>query len=505
MFSVTSALGSPRYASPIFGDRCARAEARAAAIDTALLAAEGLLPTPTEHYLSGTYPPLKAMAPAEEADVLRNVTDRLNLYVHIPFCRQRCTFCHFAKEVRATNERVTTYLGALCTEIDMMSDRLGTRQVASVYVGGGTPSTLAPAELTRLFAALHDKFPWASNTEVTFELHPQAVRNRALLAEQLRVLRASGVNRIAFGIQSLDDRVLRTLNRGHTAAEAFELIRLLHLSDFADVSVDLMYGLPYETLETWFETLTAIVERGVSKLNIFPLFLKVTDPISRLYARKPDVFPDGQERLIRHFFTDEYLNEEGFHSGPVLYYSRTKRHSLQQELKFDDSDGTNLLGLGVSSFGYLGATQYYNLCDVDQYLASLAADRLPLWRAATLSVEELARRTVMFALRSAGVPRAAFRKRFGQPPEQIMPQLRRFAELGLLTCADGVWRTTAMGAYCVDGMSSKLASDDVRYRVELANDLIENPRKSLLEQHDYSPLGRTGTHVVSPLEFAKRL
>lgn len=470
----------------------AAAQAAASALDTADPDIQQLLPSPTEHYLSGTYPPLKAMEPADADDVFRDASARLSLYVHIPFCRQRCTFCHFAKEVRATPGRVSSYFEALTAEIKMVAGRLGPREVSSVYIGGGTPSVLSPAEVTRLFTVLSEVFPWDSGAEVTFELHPQVVRNRLTLSDQLKSLRAAGVNRIAFGVQSLDDRVLRTLNRGHTAGEALALADVLTGSDFGNVSADLMYGLPHETLDGWYDTLRSVVEHGISKLNIFPLFLKVTDPISRLYDRKPHVFPDRRDRLITHLVAEEYLRDQGFRRGPVFYYSRAGRHSVQQELKFDSIDDTNLLGLGASSFGYLGGTQYYNRCDVDEYMAEVGAGRLPLWRAATLSRDELARRTVMFALRSAGVRRATFRARFGALPEDMFPQMARFRRLGLLSRVNDTWITTDLGAYCVDGMAAQFASDDVQRRIAATDEAIADRRTSLLEQHHYSPLGHTG-------------
>lgn len=272
---------------PHFEDYRSRLADRAAAVDTGLLAAHGLLPKPAEHYLSGTYPPLKAMTQADDSEVLWGATERVNLYLHLPFCRQRCTFCHFAKEIQATPDRISRYVDALTTEIAMMAARLGPRRVDSVYFGGCTPSTLPPADLARVFVALQEKFPWELHTEVTFGLHLQVVRDRVQLAQQFDVLRSGGVNRIAIGIQSLDDRVLRTLNRGHTAAEALTLVDILQHSPFDNVSVDLMHGLPYETPQLWFDTLSTIVERGVQKMNIFPLFLKVTDSRSTWTSTQP--------------------------------------------------------------------------------------------------------------------------------------------------------------------------------------------------------------------------
>jgi oxygen-independent coproporphyrinogen-3 oxidase len=287
-------------------------------IDIATLAAEGLLPSPNETYLTGTYPPLKAMRPITAEEVFHGATSLLNIYLHIPFCRQRCTFCHFAKEIRPGQDRVRAYLDALVAEMALVRRKFeGRPRVASVYFGVGTPSFLAPEEMELLFTALHENFLIGPDTEVTFELHPQIADDPSMAARKLRVMAHGGVNRIAFGAQTLDDRVLRVLNRGHVARRVFDLLDIL----------------PYETLDGWYSTLTGLVNHGVSKLNIFPLFLKVTDPISSLYERKPHLFPGAGERLAAHSLAESVLFDRGFLRGPVLYYSLAEHHSRQQESK----------------------------------------------------------------------------------------------------------------------------------------------------------------------------
>lgn len=474
-----------------------RAYREAEAVDTGLLAREGLLPTPTEHYLSGTYPPLKALDPCDDPAMLRGTTSTVGLYVHIPFCRQRCTFCHFAKEIRATADRVSRYLDALISEMAMVRAQTGPRTISSIYFGGGTPSTLTPAELGRLFEALYHYFPWGDDAEVTFELHPQVVRDRRLLDEQLAVMSAAGVNRIAFGVQSLDDRVLRTMNRGHTALEALKLVDVLADRGMTNVSVDLMYGLPHETPETWYRTLTTLIERGVDKFNIFPLFLKVTDPITHLFERKPEIFPSAHDRFMRQLFTSSLLESEGFHQGPALYYSREQQHSRQQEQKFDRIDEVDLIGMGVSAFGYAAGSQYYNICDLDEYMTCVETGKLPLWRSTPVADDELARRTAMFSLRSSGIDRRQFQQRFGLAPEVLLPDIDRFSDLGLVVLKNDRWVVSKIGSYCVDGMAKRLASEAVKKRVAHANATIRNPRTSLLEQHDYSPLGRSGSSIAA--------
>ena len=448
------------------------------------------LPSPTETYLTGTYPPLKAMRPAVASDVFAMVSDELNVYVHIPFCRQRCTFCHFAKEIKPGQSRVDVYLHALVAEMRRVASTLGRRRARSVYFGGGTPSTLTPAEMRMLFAALHDTFVIDAATEFTFELHPQIVWDQDVARDKLTAMREAGVNRIAFGVQSLDDAVLKILNRGHAGQQVFDLLQLLHDEGMANVSVDLMYGLPDESLAGWSQTLTRLMDAGVSKFNIFPLFFKITDPVSRLYERHPERFPDAHQRLAAHAHAEALLHAKGFHRGPVLYYSRAEHHSRQQESKFDTIDDVNLLGLGVSAFGYLGSTQYYNHCDIDSYIAAVEGGQMPVWRAATLDGGELARRAVMFGLRSAGIDRQGFQARFGQFPEEQFPVLDELRERRLLELSGDVWATTAIGAYCVDTISSLFASPDVLARIEQTNADLPDRRHSPIEQYDFSPLGR---------------
>ncbi|MGL5823765.1 MAG: coproporphyrinogen-III oxidase family protein [Nocardioides sp.] len=457
------------------------------------------LPSATGTYLTGTYPPLKAMESIGADEVFAMVSTDLNVYVHIPFCLQRCTFCHFAKEIKPGRSRVTAYLDALMSELRLAAARFGGRlRARSVYFGGGTPSSLAATEMRMLFAALHDNFEIDSTTEFTFELHPQIVCDPRGAGEKLSAMRDAGVNRIAFGVQSLDDKVLRVLNRGHDGRQVFDLLRLLSEEGMTNVSVDLMYGLPDESLSSWSDTLIQLLDAGVEKFNIFPLFFKITDPISRLYERHPERFPNDRQRLAAHAYAEALLHARGFRRGPVLYYSRAERHSSQQELKFDAIDDVNLLGLGVSAFGYVGSTQYYNECSIDSYIGAADVGRMPVWRGATLDTRELARRAAMFGLRSAGLDRQAFQARFGQFPDERFPVLNGLRDQGLLECVDDVWTTTAIGAYCIDSISSLFASASVLARIEETNRGLADRRHSAIEQFDFSPLGRDELSIPRP-------
>jgi oxygen-independent coproporphyrinogen-3 oxidase len=368
---------------------------------------------PEEYYLVGTYPPLKAMAPIDATEVFADASGHYDVYVHIPFCEQYCTFCHFAKEINPEQPRVERYLESMFAEFEIVSSKLnGPLSCNTLYFGGGTPSFLRPSQLETLFANIKRNLVGLEQAEVTFELHPQVIAAEDVV-DRLAILEDHGVNRWVFGVQSMDDRVLAKLNRGHRAAEVYELVDLLSVRGVSNLSLDLMYGLPFQTLENWYYTLSQLVDLGLSKFNIFPLMFKSSDPISILYDRQPHQFPSEEDRNRMFLVMEHFLFAHGYRRGPIYYYSRGETHSRQQESKFESIDRTNLLPFGVSGFGYVGHTQYYNTCSMDDYMHRAQKREAPVWLGHSLSENEQARRFMMFNLKSKGVDRQLFHRTFG--------------------------------------------------------------------------------------------
>ncbi|MBK7859241.1 MAG: coproporphyrinogen III oxidase family protein [Archangiaceae bacterium] len=478
-------------ALPEFQTLRAAAERTTAAVPLDALTRLGVNMPIEDYYLIGTYPPLKAMAPAHGLPALEQLTETCNVYVHLPFCAQRCTFCHFAKEIRPKEQRVERYLSALHRELAMVRARVGRRIVAhTVYFGGGTPSYLSPRQIEALFTELRRHVDISAQTEVTFELHPSVI-DAPDYAERLEALQRAGVNRWVFGVQSMDDRVLKKLNRGHDRAAVFRLLELLARRGLTNFSVDLMFGLPYQTLENWYDSLKSLLEAGVEKFNIFPLMFKQADPISQQYQREPDIFPDANARLRMHHLTEELLFGQGFRRGPLFYYSRSRTHSRQQESKFNAIEDVNLLPFGLSSFGFVGHTQYYNVAELDAYLAAIEAGELPVWRSAEVPPFERQRRAIMFALRGTGVHLAQYRARYGVDPLQAFAStLQPYLDHGLLEVRDGVLALTGLGVPFADGIALGLVSDDVKAAVRRANRDIVDARRDLLDRYDFSPIER---------------
>ncbi|MET8079251.1 coproporphyrinogen-III oxidase family protein [Streptomyces sp. NPDC005303] len=477
-------------------------EARSAVDNLPLATLErlGILQPIENYYLIGTYPPLKAMGSVEPADFLPQATRVCSVYLHIPFCEQRCTFCHFAKEILPPEQRVERYLQTLYAELAGTGALTGHPTAQTVYFGGGTPSYLSPRQITEVFARLRESVQITADTETTFELHPSVI-DAPDYEDRLDAVSEAGVNRWVFGVQSMEDRILEKLNRGHTSADVHRLLGMLADRGVSNLSVDLIFGLPYQNLENWYTTIRSLVAAGVEKFNIFPLMFKQADPISMHYRNNPEIFPGNRDRLLMHFATEIIMRETGFRRGPLFYYAKTSHHSRQQENKYDSIEDINLLPFGVSGFGYVGQTQYYNECTIDRYTAAVESGRPPVWRGARLDLEERMRRAVMFPLRSAGVDREEFRLRYGADPvDRFADELAPFVDHGLLEIDDRRMQITDLGAPFADSIALRLASEPVLSRIRATNGLITDLKHDPVDRYDFSPIDRGPVGAsVSPI------
>ncbi len=467
------------------------ARQRLGSIDFASLEQTEVYRDPLNYYLLANYPPLKAMREISPEEVFRNARGPQRIYLHIPFCEQYCTFCHYAKEIRAREDRIERYLRALFDEMDRVFERLGEAiPTFSIFFGGGTPSSLSPQQLDRLFVHLGRGIERRGGADVIFELHPGVIRQDDY-EERIRVLREHGVTRWVFGVQTMDPVILAKLNRGHGPEEVHGLLEILDRHGQKDVSLDLIYGLPHQTLRGWYDSLVTLVEAGVEKFNIFPLMFKPSDPIWLHYQKEPHIFPRGEERRLMHFLAEHVLFERGFSKGPLLYYSKGKHayRPLRESPPEESIEGLGLVAFGVSAFGYLGHTQYFNHCDMSTYLETCESGRLPTWRGFTLDLDERMRRAMMLGLRSRGVSRSDFESKFGRAPREVFPEaLARLEQLGLLETRGDELHLTIKGEVDAAGAVSIFCSDAVRERIRETNRSIENPRRSLLERHDFSPI-----------------
>lgn len=453
-------------------------------------------------YLVGTYPPLKAMGDFNPEKLLNRIASSIDLYFHIPFCHQNCTFCHFGKEINPPPERIERYLAALEKEMSWSDNALAGRTVETAFIGGGTPSLLTNDQIKTLFGMIRQHFD-LSKSEVSFELHP-SLGKHVDAADRVSSLLGGGVNRLVLGVQTLDPSILRILNRGHGVDEVMQTVKLLNDMGVENLSLDLMYGLPQQTLRSWYESLIGLVGMGIEKFNVFPLMFKSTDPIARHLANGRYQFAGAKERIIMHFMAEHILTSLGYRHGPIFYWTRRSQpHSVQQARKYDSWNDNNLVPFGVSGFGYMSECRFYNEVDLDRYLDRVEAGEKPVWKGAVLSRDDLMRRTVIFALRSSGVLLSRFKQEFGVSlDEYFAHELKILNEAGLVCISnDGLLSLTASGIVNSGAVSLRFFSASVLEQVAYNDSRIKDKRTDPLEKHDYSPAARYGSSAEMKAVF----
>ena len=302
-----------------------------------------------------SYPSKRAYRPVEPArslaDVWRNARGELNLYVHIPFCGYRCSFCTLFLTTAHTPDLIQAYVDSLCRQIAMYGQLLGDLSVVSLYIGGGTPTTLTPAQLEAVFAALHRAFPRWIGQEVAIEGSPDTM-SRELLA----CLKALGVNRVSMGLQTLDPEEQRRVGRPYSPATVLAAVDAINATGFANVNYDLIYGLDGQQRDSWLASLGTTVGFGPKTITLYPVvFRPLTVIQKRLHQASAQFMPD-QSKYALYDESVAYLAERGYHQDSFVRFTTLGHDGLQQEAA--DFAGVPLLGLGAGARSYTDAVHY---------------------------------------------------------------------------------------------------------------------------------------------------
>ncbi len=268
------------------------------------------------------------------------------VYLHIPFCRSRCSYCDFATDVYKTAEIVESYVSALVKEIEIFPVQ---KTVDTIYFGGGTPSLLTARQLELILETVRKKFSVAENSEITMEMNPATVT-----LETLRAYRSAGINRASFGAQTFDDTELKRLGRKHTAADVRETIELLRQANFSNVSFDLIAGLPRQTLKDWARNLDEALKLQPEHLSLYLLEIHQATPLAEQIrsGRQPlpdeDLAAEMYELLLEKIASNKYQQYEISNFALPNYESRhnSKYWTLDAVYGFGCSahsfDGANL-------------------------------------------------------------------------------------------------------------------------------------------------------------------
>lgn len=402
------------------------------------------------NYFVSTYPPFSSWRADEVESVSRALqtpaaaagAPPLGLYVHVPFCVERCDYCYYLSGKPGSAKEMDTYTRGLVRELELLAraPALRGRELEFAYFGGGTPSLLPAPAMERLLGELSGLTPWTQAREVTFECAPRtATRGR------MAVLRRAGVNRVSMGVQQLHDGVLRANGRVHLVADVLAAYEEIRRWGFDKVNIDLIVGLVGETDETFFSSLEATMALEPDSVTIYQLEVPRGTPLYRLMAAgrtaPPASWTTKRTRLAGAF---ERLEAGGWSVRSAYAAARDRDRSA---FVYQDSQyhGADLLGVGAASFSYLGGVHSQNEASVTRYLALLDAGELPTRRARVLTDAERCVRELVLQLKLGRADASWFRERFGvELAEEFAGRLAPLASAGWLTVdVDGVTMTRA--------------------------------------------------------------
>lgn len=360
----------------------------------------------------------------------------LGLYIHIPFCRQKCLYCDFPS-VAGREELYDAYITALGRELAGWGGVLSA--VDTVYIGGGTPTALPAGMLSRLGGFLRTSVPIEAVGEFTVEANPGT-----LTTEKLAALRAIGVNRLSLGVQAFDDKVLAAAGRIHSAAEAFAAIETAAAAGFTNLSIDLMYGLPGQSLDSFRAGLRQAVDLPINHLSVYGLKVEENTPFARWQARGELILPDEDEEEAMYELAASLLPDRGFVRYEISNYARAGavcRHNLKY-WRYQP-----YIGLGAAAHSFWQGERLANTADVDEYIRLIASGASPLnSRERPDRLTAMAEYAFLVLRTKVGLDYADFAACFGESfEERYKETVADLAGRGLLTAgADGI-RLTAVG------------------------------------------------------------
>lgn len=375
-----------------------------------------------------------------------------SLYLHIPFCRHRCAYCDF-NTYAGQDDSLPAYVNALCNEIKATGSSISSRErvgdegsVATIFFGGGTPSLLTVTHYQDIFQNIFEHFTVSPEAEISLEANPGTVS-----PEYLKSLRKIGFNRISYGVQSTNPLELRMLERIHGYGDVVDAVRWSRAAGFENLNLDLIYGLPEQTLESWQRTVKLVVGLRPEHLSAYALTLEHGTPFGRWAAKGLLPIPDPDLAADMYEWTMDFLAGEGYVQYEISNWARENskfqcRHNLQYWRNL------NYLGLGAGAHGYADGVRYSNVLRIKTYIDRLSpplpSSVFPLSPAVVnhhrnTPREDMAE-TMMTCLRLTleGVTDETFRARFGLGLLDAYPQeIKKMTSLGLLE-----WHPPAPGA-----------------------------------------------------------
>ncbi|MBR8831581.1 MAG: hypothetical protein N5P05_003067 [Chroococcopsis gigantea SAG 12.99] len=440
-------------------------KARGRVEDFYRLRSAGLLCKSGDFFPSVHYPPITMYPPITEEELFQSYKvpkdGVFDVYAHIPFCRQRCVFCHYPVKLGENQiEEKNIYLDALEKEMDIYMKRLGVDKIKarSILIGGGTPTFLTLDQLKRFLDFFTDKVDVSDCTQFNYDVDPLTLIDNDGL-KRLEIMKSYGVNRVTIGTQSLDDNILQKMNRHHNAAQAIESIKNCQDLGYI-VNIEFIFGYPGQTLENWIEVMDSAVALDVEEIQLYRLKVEAygdyQGPIKGAKEKGMMGLPSIEETLMMKQIAIDILAENGYHENLRRVYSRERKNYSH----YADNQCCGLLdqlGFGLTAFSSLRDRFVLNSQDFHEYYSSIEAGKMPLNRGYIRTPEEQMRWSIILPLKNRKVWKSYFKEvSGGYDLESVFQQkISNLKEWGLLVEDEESIELTKLGAFFADEIAQQ--------------------------------------------------
>ena len=369
------------------------------------------------------------------------------IYIHIPFCKRRCIYCDFFSTTKS--EKKAEYVHALVRELEIRKDYLDNEEIETIYLGGGTPSQLSQEELEEIFAHIYKVYKVTPDAEITLEANPDD-----LTPEYVSMLRTLPINRISMGIQTFQEETLKLLHRRHTAQQAIEAFKRCREAGFQNISIDLMYGLPGETLETWEQDLQQAIALHPEHISAYHLIYEEGTTLWNL--REQNKVEEAEEELSLTLFKTliERLTKAGYQHYEISNFCLPGLHSRHNSSYWT---GKKYLGCGPSAHSFDGTSRQWNVSSLDKYLEGIRTGQLDF------EIEDLDLYTryndfVITSIRTCwGMPLSQLRTNYGETLYNYCLRMAKpHIQQGVLEIEEDTLKLTSEGIFISDGIMSDL-------------------------------------------------
>ena len=367
----------------------------------------------------------------------------LGLYIHIPFCIKKCLYCDFCSLPRSMGADMSAYCSELCRRIALESEKCKGHTVDTVYFGGGTP-TLLPIEcFSEIMKCIFSNYDVSADAEISCECNPASCDGKYLSS-----LRALGINRLSIGLQSIHEDELAALGRAHSFSDFCDIFRAARNAGFDNISVDLMYGIPNQTLKSFGESLETLVALCPEHISAYGL--KIEDGTPFALMRDSLVLPDEDTEFEMYMLLTNFLAKNGYAKYEISNFSKPckeSRHNLRYWQRKD------YIGFGVAAHSCFGGERYGNSRDIVAFMRGedITSERT------LLNVTDERNEYLMLGLRlSSGIDLVDFRSRFGYEISDVCPDLKKWISGGLMTLDGGRLSFTEGGFFVSNAILSEL-------------------------------------------------